>query len=229
MHQSHDKMDRGFLLSVTLLTILALPVHAGWGWGSSNSNSEGMDESAYGNSFTRSWLSNAKGLSFKVEGCAWANAADSEEVGCLQDESEDGTTNWYMMANCKRPQVVFSVFASDSSSSPSCNSGNFVGSVSDNFSLRLVWFCRLVGRFFISDLTSFRFLPYASLSLFLRFCSLLRLVESPSSSIIRNNMTRIAHLTTETTMMLTASTRSPTAKEATTTTITTTTTTDTVN
>eukprot|EP00339_Tiarina_fusa_P026722 CAMPEP_0117026756 /NCGR_PEP_ID=MMETSP0472-20121206/19639_1 /TAXON_ID=693140 ORGANISM="Tiarina fusus, Strain LIS" /NCGR_SAMPLE_ID=MMETSP0472 /ASSEMBLY_ACC=CAM_ASM_000603 /LENGTH=338 /DNA_ID=CAMNT_0004733849 /DNA_START=278 /DNA_END=1294 /DNA_ORIENTATION=+ len=101
---------------------MTLNAHA-WG-GSSNGE---FEEGIYGNTFTRDWLYESKSLSFKVEGCAWGYVEDSEEVGCLEDESEDGTTNWYMMANCRRPQVVFSVYASDSSST-SCNSNNFVGS-----------------------------------------------------------------------------------------------------
>jgi hypothetical protein len=117
----------GFLLTLTLLSVLASPVTA-WGNSNSNSNTE-ADDSVYGNQFAQDWLYDSKSLSIKVEGCVWGNVADSEEVGCLEDESEDGTTNWYMMANCKRPQVAFSVYGSSSSSS-SCNSNNFKGSVS---------------------------------------------------------------------------------------------------
>jgi hypothetical protein len=106
------------------LSMMVMKVNA---WGSSG-NSE-ADESVYGNAFVRDWLYDSKSLSFKVDGCVWGFVEDSEEVGCLEDESEDGTTNWYMMANCRRPQVAFSVYAS-SSSSTSCNSNNFVGSVS---------------------------------------------------------------------------------------------------
>jgi hypothetical protein len=120
----------GFL--VTLLSILASPVTA-WGNSNSNSNTE-ADESVYGNNFVLDWLYDSKSLSIKVEGCVWGNVADSEEVGCLEDESEDGTTNWYMMANCKRPQVAFTVYGS-SSSNTGCNSNNYKGSVSQKKSL----------------------------------------------------------------------------------------------
>jgi hypothetical protein len=117
----------GFLLTLTLLSVLASPVKA---WGNSNSNSNaGTDESIYGNELAMDWLYDSKSLSIKVEGCVWGNVDDSEDVGCLEDESEDGTTNWYMMANCKRPQVAFTVYGSGSSSS-GCNSNNFKGSVS---------------------------------------------------------------------------------------------------
>jgi len=98
------------------------------GWGGSDSSQ--TDDSVFGNTFVRDWLSSSKSISIKVEGCAWGYVEDSESVGCLEDGSDDGTTNWYMMANCRRPQVVFSVYAS-SSGSTSCSSDNLAGSVSD--------------------------------------------------------------------------------------------------
>lgn len=109
-----------------ILAFFSLVMERTLGWGSSNSQT---DESLYGNTFVRDWLYNSKSISLKVEGCAWGYVEDSESVGCLEDGSDDGTTNWYMMANCKRPQVVFSVYASNSGST-TCHSGNFVGSVS---------------------------------------------------------------------------------------------------
>jgi hypothetical protein len=126
--QQCSRQYRGSLLwTLSLLVMLAAKVQA---WGS-NGNSE-ADESIYGNTFTRDWLYDSSSISFKAEGCVWGYVEDSENFGCLEDESEDGTTNWYMMANCKRPQVAYSVYAS-SSSSTSCNSNNFVGSVSMNY------------------------------------------------------------------------------------------------
>lgn len=118
----------GFLLTLTLLSVLASPVNA-WGNSNSNSNTAEPDESVYGNKFTQDWLYDSKSLSIIVDGCVWGNVADSEDSGCLEDESEDGTTNWYMMANCRRPQVAFRVYGSSSSGS-SCNSNTFKGSVS---------------------------------------------------------------------------------------------------
>ena len=114
---------RHFKLAVA---VLALMVENSCGWGSSNSQQS--DDSIFGNSYARDWLYNSKSISMKVEGCAWGYVEDSEEVGCLENGSDDGTTNWYMMANCRRPQVVFSVYAS-SGSSTSCNNNNFKGSV----------------------------------------------------------------------------------------------------
>lgn len=112
------------LLLVVLIAQLCGRVEAGWGNGNSNGNS---DYSIYGNSGTRDWLYDGSTLSFQVLGCVWGVVYDSEEAGCLEDESEDGTYNWYMMANCRRPQVAYAVYASDSGSS-SCSSSTFVGS-----------------------------------------------------------------------------------------------------
>ena len=97
------------------------------GWG--NKNSGNSDFSIYGNSGTRDWLYDGSTLSFQVLGCVWGVVDDSEEAGCLEDESEDGTYNWYMMANCRRPQVAFSVYSTSYGGS-GCGSSSFVGSVS---------------------------------------------------------------------------------------------------
>jgi hypothetical protein len=60
----------------------------------------------------------------------WGYVEDNEESGCMEDGSEDGTTYWYQMANCRRAQAVFSLYATDSGSSASCSNGNFKESVS---------------------------------------------------------------------------------------------------
>jgi len=112
------------VLFCSLFLIGASPVQA---WGNNN-NHETSEESIYGNKFDNDWLNSGSTLSFQVEGCAWGYVYDSEEAGCLEDESEEGTTNWYMMANCRRPQVAFSVFTGSS-----CSSGNFVGSYVTKF------------------------------------------------------------------------------------------------
>jgi hypothetical protein len=109
----------GNYLALILIALLCPQTSASWGSGSSS-----VDYSLYGNSFTRDWLYDGSTLSFQVLGCVWGMVEDSEEAGCLEDESEDGTYNWYMMANCRRPQVAYSVFASSG-----CNSNYFVGSV----------------------------------------------------------------------------------------------------
>ena len=136
-HHYHNRASSGNSLCCSLLLLLCSTwtIQHVQAWGGSGGNTGEFDEMYYGNTFTRDWLYDSKYLSFQVEGCAWGYVADSEEVGCLEDESEDGTTNWYMMANCRRPQVVFSVYAGSSSG---CNSGNFVGSVSFRVFLKLL-------------------------------------------------------------------------------------------
>ena len=111
----------------TLLISTVFTRVAGWG-----SSSSGVNYGLYGNTLERDWMYDAKGISIKVEGCLWAywQDKDEDESGCLEESSEDGTTYWYQMSNCRRAQVVWSVYASDSSSSPSCNSGSFKESVS---------------------------------------------------------------------------------------------------
>jgi len=72
------------------------------------------------------WMYGSSNIAMKVEGCVWATTDDNEDVGCMEDESGDGTTYWYQMAMCRRAQVAYSVYATDSGSA-SCASGNFKG------------------------------------------------------------------------------------------------------
>jgi hypothetical protein len=113
--------EAGAMMKALILSSLIAQASA---WGSSSST----DYSIYGNSLERDWLYDAKGISIKVEGCLWAywqgGDEDDSGSGCLEESSEDGTDYWYQMSNCRRAQVVWSVYASDSSSSPNCNSNN---------------------------------------------------------------------------------------------------------
>lgn len=111
-------------LLLSALLLLLSPKKYVRAWGNSNGGYSESDYGLYGNGFTREWLYDGSTVSFEMLGCVWGMVDDSEEVGCLQDGSEDGTTNWYMMANCRRPQVAFSVY-----SSSGCSSDSFVGSV----------------------------------------------------------------------------------------------------
>lgn len=93
-------------------------------WGSSKSNTD-TDTSAFYQNESFDWLYGSKNIAMKVEGCVWATTDDNEDVGCMEDESGDGTTYWYQMAMCRRAQVAYSVYATDGSAS--CSSGNFKG------------------------------------------------------------------------------------------------------
>ena len=119
----HVISSADYFLRATLVSLLCWQVSAGWG----NSDS---DTSIYGNSLSRDWLYNSNAISMQLEGCMWGYVADNEDSGCMEDESEDGTTYWYQMANCRRPQAVYSLYASSSGNSASCSSSTFKESVS---------------------------------------------------------------------------------------------------
>ena len=107
------------LTAVQTYVFLSLLVNPTAAWGGGND-----DVSIYGNSLERDWLYDGSSISLKLEGCMFGYVEDNEDSGCLEDSSEDGTTYWYQMANCRRAQVAFSLYAS-SSGSASCNSNNF--------------------------------------------------------------------------------------------------------
>ena len=115
--------QRRQLIRLGLVLLLYLQVVAS-SWGGNDDE----DKSIFGNSLTRDWMSDSSSISIQLEGCAWGYVADNEEAGCLENGSQDGTTYWYQMANCRRAQAVFSVFGS-SSGSASCNKNNFKESV----------------------------------------------------------------------------------------------------
>lgn len=116
------ELTRG-LLRVALLSLLCLHVSASWG-----GNDDETDTSVYGNSLARDWLYNSNAISLVLEGCMWGSVQDVDGAGCMEKNSQDGTTYWYQMANCRRPQAVFSIYASNSGSA-SCNKNNFKESV----------------------------------------------------------------------------------------------------
>ena len=123
-------MDK--MMKLALLWTCATPVLGSW-WQSDESSE--YSTLKYGSSMDRDWLYNAKSISMKLEGCILGyNTADGEDAGCPENESEDGTVYWYQMANCLRPQAVFSLYASNSGST-SCSSSSFKESVSQSLLL----------------------------------------------------------------------------------------------
>ena len=117
------------IVIISLLLWFTTPAIAGQWW--AKSDNADYDTLKFGSSMDRAWLYNAGSISLKLEGCILGyNTADSEDAGCPENDSEDGTVYWYQMANCLRPQAVFSLYASDSSST-SCSSSNFKESVSE--------------------------------------------------------------------------------------------------
>lgn len=125
---SIEQTARLAFLCLAVVAINTRTVQAGQWWQSSGDSD--YDTLKFGSSMDRDWLYNAKSISMKLEGCILGfNTADSEDAGCPENGSEDGTIYWYQMANCLRPQAVFSLYASDSGST-SCSSSTFKESVS---------------------------------------------------------------------------------------------------
>lgn len=82
----------------------------------------------YSASAKRNWLYGSNSVGLEYVGCVWGyiegGEDGAEDMACRENESEDGTTYWYQMANCRRAQVAYNVYASDSKSI-SCSSNTF--------------------------------------------------------------------------------------------------------
>lgn len=116
---AREYIKSGNMLLIAFIVQLPMLIAA---WGSNNDDTE--DYSMYGMSMQRDWLYESSSIAIKYEGCVWSYVDDRENMGCMDDESEDGTSYWYMMANCKRAQVAYSVYAT-SSGTTSCSKGDF--------------------------------------------------------------------------------------------------------
>lgn len=101
-------------------------------WGNSNSVSTG-ESKHYSNNLNEWKQSNH--IAMKVEGCSWADSDYGEDVGCRAADSGDGTVYWYQMAQCKRAQVAYSVYAS-SSGTTGCSNGDYVGTYTTQYGLQ---------------------------------------------------------------------------------------------
>ncbi len=113
----------GTLALIGSVTATQLSLSAAWG----NNKDNAGDAVFYSNSVNE-W-SQSSHIAMEVLGCSFADTDYSEDVGCLGDDSGDGTQYWYQMANCKRAQVAYAVYAS-SSGKTSCGSSDYVGTVS---------------------------------------------------------------------------------------------------
>ena len=69
-----------------------------WGGGNSRTYSTGL----YYPNESYDWMYSANNIAMKVEGCVWSTTDDNEDMGCMEDDSGDGTTYWYQMAMCRR-------------------------------------------------------------------------------------------------------------------------------
>jgi len=108
------------ILSLVFLTRLIAITLAGWSY---NKNKNNYKSEVF--SINREWLYESSSIGIKLEGCVWGYVGEySDDMGCMENESEDGTTMWYMMANCRRAQVAYSVYTTNSGST-SCNNKDF--------------------------------------------------------------------------------------------------------
>jgi len=111
----HDVLRRSPLasfLGAALLLIVTVPSVECWG-------SSGEDLSLYSNNYYRDWLEDGSTISMKILGCVESFVDDGENAACMEEDSDDGTTYWYMMSNCKRANVVYSLYSANN-----CNNGN---------------------------------------------------------------------------------------------------------
>lgn len=76
------------------------------------------------------WLYSSTAMAIEYHGCTWAYTDSTDDAGCLEASSEDGTTSWYLMSNCRRTQAVYSVYSVEDSNSLSCNKNTYQGTVS---------------------------------------------------------------------------------------------------
>lgn len=102
------------LASFLLLLLVTVPYVESWGNGNNN------DLSLYSDNYYRDWLEDGSTVSIKIHGCVESYVDDGEDAGCMEEDSDDGTTYWYMMSNCKRANVVYSLYSANN-----CNNGNF--------------------------------------------------------------------------------------------------------
>eukprot|EP00592_Proboscia_alata_P009915 CAMPEP_0194353332 /NCGR_PEP_ID=MMETSP0174-20130528/1662_1 /TAXON_ID=216777 /ORGANISM="Proboscia alata, Strain PI-D3" /LENGTH=392 /DNA_ID=CAMNT_0039121825 /DNA_START=129 /DNA_END=1308 /DNA_ORIENTATION=+ len=111
-----------FLIHAVLPLLIRLNETYGW-----NNNDGESDTDKYYQSGLNYWLGDMTAMSVVYHGCVWGYTDDyGEDAGCMEAESEDGTTDWYRMANCRRAQVAYSVYGSESSKSASCDSKTFL-------------------------------------------------------------------------------------------------------
>lgn len=114
-----------YLLQIILVCLYQSNNVQGWG---NDDDSQSSTNMLYGDTLNRDWLYNSNSISLQLEGCVWGYASDHDDADCMENGSQDGTTYWYQMANCRRAQAVYRMYAT-SSGSASCTTSNFKESV----------------------------------------------------------------------------------------------------
>lgn len=121
--------------TVVQILLLCLRPKFNLAWGGGDDDSESQQTAIFGNGLNRDWLYNSNAISIRLEGCVWGYASDHDNADCMENGSSDGTTYWYQMANCRRAQAVYRMYASSSGNSASCNSQNFKESFITSYGL----------------------------------------------------------------------------------------------
>lgn len=92
-----------------------------------NDDNTNDDRGIFSSSRKKKWLYSSTAMAIEYHGCAWTYADNTDDAGCLEADSEDGLTSWYLMSNCRRTQAVYSVYSVEDSTSISCSKNTYVG------------------------------------------------------------------------------------------------------
>ena len=68
-------------------------------------------------------------MKMSIHGCVYAQVNDLDDLSCLEKGSEDGTSYWYQMVNCRRAQVAYTIYANDGGNAQ-CKKDDYIETVS---------------------------------------------------------------------------------------------------
>jgi len=89
--------------------------NASWSdWSSSSSNYQ-YDPTLYSHGGYVGWADSYTTMKMSIHGCVYSQVDNLEDLSCMEKSSDDGTYYWYQMVNCRRAQVAYTIYASDSS------------------------------------------------------------------------------------------------------------------
>jgi len=111
---SKDLSTNKAMLLLLILNNIRLN-NAGWNDWSSSSSGYNYDPSLYSQGGYIGWMNSFTSMKMSIHGCVYSQVNDLDDLSCIEKGSEDGTYYWYQMVNCRRAQVAFTIYASDSS------------------------------------------------------------------------------------------------------------------
>jgi len=104
-------------------------------WGGNKYGSQTLDMTMFQQNDAMDWLNNYDSLEIKYNGCVWFDVnkgGDENGGGCYGYNGDDrkrrlgdGDVPWFMLANCKIAQVVYSVYGTESGKG-SCGRGKYL-------------------------------------------------------------------------------------------------------